>query len=127
MEHADDEVRRHREQDQHEQEPQHPSNVGGWWARHTLNPVKEFWIYTLARLALFLVTWVALTGGAAVITGEPYPVITLLLAFAISGVGSYYVLSGPRDALARKVEARASRASARYEEMRSREDIDDAG
>ncbi len=89
--------------------------------------MKEFWIYTLARLALFLVTWVALTGGAAALTGEPYPVITLLLAFAISGIGSYYVLSGPRDALARKVEARASRASARYEEMRSREDIDDAG
>ncbi|CAN5244621.1 hypothetical protein BH09ACT12_BH09ACT12_18970 [soil metagenome] len=82
-------------------------------------------MYTLARLALFLVTWVALTGGAALIFGEPYPVITLLLAFAISGVGSYFVLSGPRDALARRVEDRATRATAKYEEMRSREDVDD--
>ena len=89
--------------------------------------VKEFWIYTLARLALFLVTWAALTGAAALLVGEPYPVATLLLAFLISGVGSYYVLRGPRDALARKVEGRASRASARYEEMRSREDVDGEG
>ncbi len=87
--------------------------------------MKEFWIYTLARLALFVVTWVALTGAAAVVLGEPYPVVTLLLAFAISGIGSYFVLSGPREALARRVEDRASRATARYEEMRSREDVDE--
>jgi hypothetical protein len=37
------------------------------------------------------------------------------------------VLSGPREALARRVEDRASRASARFEEMRSREDADDEG
>ena len=87
--------------------------------------MKEFWVYTLARLALFLVTWVTVTALAALILGEPYPVVTLLLAFLISGVGSYFVLSGPRDALARKVEERASRATAKYEEMRSREDVED--
>lgn len=86
--------------------------------------MKEFWVYTLARLALFVVTWVALTGAAALVFGEPYPVATLLLSFVISGVGSYFVLSAPRDALARKVEDRASRATAKYEEMRSREDVD---
>ncbi|MGA8845930.1 MAG: DUF4229 domain-containing protein [Nocardioides sp.] len=89
--------------------------------------MKEFWVYTFARLALFVVTWVALTAAAALLTGEPYPVVTLLLAFLISGVGSYYVLSKPREALARKVEERASRASARYEERRSREDVQDEG
>ncbi len=87
--------------------------------------MKEFWVYTLARLALFAVTWVALTGLAALLFGGPYPVITLLLAFILSGIGSYFVLSGPRDALARKVEDRASRATAKYEEMRSREDVED--
>ena len=87
--------------------------------------MKEFWVYTLARVALFVVTWVALTGAAALIIGEPYPVVTLLLAFLISGIGSYFVLSKPREALARKVEERASRASARYEERRSREDVED--
>ncbi|WP_323792977.1 DUF4229 domain-containing protein [Nocardioides sp.] len=86
--------------------------------------MKEFWIYTLARLALFLVTWVVVTAVAALLFGSPYPVITLLLAFAISGVGSYFVLSAPREALARRVEERAGRATARYEEMRSREDDD---
>ncbi|MAS56319.1 MAG: hypothetical protein CMJ44_17175 [Pimelobacter sp.] len=124
LEDADEEIGRHREQDQHEQEPQHPSNVIPWWSRHTLNPVKEFWVYTLARLALFVVTWVAVTGIAALVTGEPYPVVTLLIAFLISGVGSYVVLRGPREALARKVEERASRASQRYERMRSSEDVD---
>lgn len=89
--------------------------------------MKEFWVYTFARLALFAVTWVALTGAAALVLGEPYPVVTLLLAFVISGIGSYFVLSGPREALARRVEDRASRASARFEEMRSREDADDEG
>ncbi|MBU1800829.1 DUF4229 domain-containing protein [Nocardioides sp.] len=86
--------------------------------------MKEFWVYTLARLALFVVTWVAVTGIAALVTGEPYPVVTLLIAFLISGVGSYVVLRGPREALARKVEERAGRASARYEQMRSSEDVD---
>ncbi|MDE0777538.1 MAG: DUF4229 domain-containing protein [Nocardioides sp.] len=86
--------------------------------------MKEFWVYTLARLALFVVTWVAVTGIAALVTGEPYPVVTLLIAFLISGVGSYVVLRGPREALARKVEERASRASQRYERMRSSEDVD---
>ena len=86
--------------------------------------MKEFWVYKLARLALFVVTWVAVTGIAALVTGEPYPVVTLLIAFLISGVGSYVVLRGPREALARKVEERAGRASARYEQMRSSEDVD---
>jgi len=87
--------------------------------------VKEFLVYTLARLALFVVTWVALTGAAALVFDDPYPVVTLLLAFVISGIGSYYVLRGPREALARQVEGRASRASSRFEEMRAREDVDD--
>lgn len=87
--------------------------------------MKEFWVYTLARLALFAVTWVAITGATALLLGEPYPVVTLLLAFAVSGIGSYFVLSGPREALARRVEQRASRASLRFEELRSREDVDE--
>ncbi len=87
--------------------------------------MKEFWIYTIARLALFLVTWVTLAAVSALLFSDPNAMITLLLAFVISGVGSYFVLSAPREALARRVEERAGRASARYEEMRSREDADD--
>ena len=86
--------------------------------------MKEFWIYTVARLALFLVTWVTLTALSALLFGNPNAVVTLLLAFLISGVGSYFVLSAPREALARRVEERAGRATARYEEMRSREDVE---
>ncbi|CAN5445224.1 hypothetical protein BH11ACT8_BH11ACT8_20530 [soil metagenome] len=87
-------------------------------------PVKEFWVYTLARIALLLVTWGALTGAWILITGKAAPGLTLVIAFVVTGIGSYYVLRGPREALARKVDARASRAVQRFEEGRSKEDVD---
>ncbi len=88
-------------------------------------PVKEFWIYTLARIALLLVTWAAITGAWILIAGKVAPGLTLLIAFVVTGIASYFVLRGPREALARRVEERASRAVDRYEEMRSKEDAED--
>lgn len=87
-------------------------------------PVKEFWTYNLARIALLLVTWGAVTGAWVLITGEAAMGLTLVIAFVLSGIGSYYVLRGPRDALARKIELRASRAVERFEESRAKEDVD---
>ena len=87
-------------------------------------PVKEFWVYTLARLGLLLVTWGALTGAWILVTGKASPGLTLLISFVVTGIGSYFVLRGPREALARKVEERATRAVGRFEENRSREDVD---
>ncbi|MGA8257063.1 MAG: DUF4229 domain-containing protein [Nocardioides sp.] len=86
--------------------------------------MKEFWIYTLARIVLFLVTWAAVTGAWLLIAGEAAPGITLIIAFVISGVGSYYVLRNQREALARRVQVRAEGATSRFEEQRSREDVD---
>lgn len=86
--------------------------------------MKEFWVYTLARLALFAVTWGALTGAWVLVSGRAAPVLTLVISFVVTGFASYYVLRGPREALARKVEARASRAVERFEENRSKEDAD---
>lgn len=86
--------------------------------------MKEFWLYTIARLVLFLLTWGAVTGAWLLISGEASPGVMFLIAFVVSGIGSYFVLRGPREALARKVELRAARATGRYEEMRSREDAD---
>jgi len=90
----------------------------------TLNSVKEFWIYTLARIALFLVTWGAVTGAWLLIAGEVSPGLTLIIAFIISGIGSYFVLGNQREALAQRVQVRAENASAKFEEQRTKEDID---
>ncbi len=88
-------------------------------------PVKEFWVYTLARIALLLVTWAALTGAWVLAFGKVAPGLTLLIAFVVTGIASYFVLRGPREALARRVEQRASRAVDRFEGMRSKEDVED--
>ena len=48
----------------------------------------------------------------------------VVIAFALSGVALYFLLNRQRDAFARKVEERAARASAAFEERRGREDQD---
>jgi hypothetical protein len=48
-----------------------------------------------------------------------------VIAFALSGVASYFVLDRSREALARRVQARADRASAALEARRAKEDVDD--
>ena len=87
--------------------------------------MKAFVIYTLLRLGLFLLTWGAVTGAWLLITDEAALGLTFLIALVLSGIGSYWVLAGPRQKLARHVEERASRATAAFEERRAREDAED--
>ena len=42
----------------------------------------------------------------------------------VSAIGSVYLLKGPRERFAAKIEERAKRASSKFEEMRSKEDVD---
>ena len=86
--------------------------------------MKELLVYTALRLLLLLASfaivaglWIAVTGGVSVFW-------CLVIAFVVSGIGSYYVLNPQREAFARRVEERASRASARFDEMKAREDRD---
>jgi uncharacterized membrane protein len=86
--------------------------------------VKEFLVYTALRVLLFigmvglvLGVWTLLDGDGRV--NMIWPVV---IAFALSGVASYFLLNRQRDAFARKVEERAARASAAFEERRARED-----
>jgi hypothetical protein len=91
----------------------------------TLEPVKEFWTYTLLRIALFL-------GSAGIVYGiwamvaDTVPSLPLVavIGFVVSGVGSYFLLNHQREAFARRVDERARRASARIDELRSKEDAD---
>ena len=50
--------------------------------------------------------------------------VCVILAFVISGIGSYFLLERQRAAFAQRVEARAERATAAFEEMRAKEDVD---
>lgn len=87
--------------------------------------MKEFAVYTGLRLGLFVSTFVVVAGIWGLASDSDVELIwPLLIAMVVSAVASAYLLKGPRERLAAKVEARAARASAKFEEIRSKEDVD---
>jgi hypothetical protein len=89
--------------------------------------VKEFVSYTLLRILLFVATYAVLGGAWILIADDPGvggEFALLVAAALISSVLSLRLLSGQRNRFAAKVEARATRATARFEEARAREDGD---
>ena len=87
--------------------------------------VKEFVIYTAMRIGLFVTSLVVVAGVWGLLSGGEVPVLwAVVIAFALSGIASYYLLNRQRDAFARRVEERAGRVSRRYDEMKAREDAD---
>ncbi|WP_183095658.1 DUF4229 domain-containing protein [Nocardioides stalactiti] len=86
--------------------------------------MKEFWIYTLMRLGLFVGSF-ALIFGVWFLVTEDVPLFwVILIAFVVSGVASYVLLERQRAAFASKVQGRAELATQRFEEQRSKEDSD---
>jgi hypothetical protein len=91
--------------------------------------VKAFLVYTMLRLALFVATYAVIITVVVAVSGDRSPAaetafLSLIAAAVISSVLSLKVLAGPRERLARSVEERAGRARERFEEIRSREDVD---
>lgn len=86
--------------------------------------MKEFWTYTLLRIALFVGTTAVVWGVYALIADTINLLVVVLVAAVISSVLSWKLLAGPRNRFAASVEARASRASARFEDIKAREDTD---
>jgi hypothetical protein len=86
--------------------------------------VKEFWIYTALRLGLFAATAAIVFGIWLAIAGSANVMWVLIIALVVSGIASYVLLGRQRSALARHVDARARRASLKFEEMRAKEDVD---
>ena len=86
--------------------------------------VKEFWIYTGLRLALFAATAAVVFGIWLAVEGSANLMWVLIIALVVSGIASYLLLGRQRAALARHVDARARRASSKFEEMRAKEDVD---
>jgi uncharacterized membrane protein YfcA len=87
--------------------------------------VKEFVIYTGLRLVLFAATFGVVIGAWLLATGQANVLVALVLAFVVSGIGSYFLLNRQREALAQRVETRAARATAAFEEMKAREDVEE--
>jgi hypothetical protein len=86
--------------------------------------MKEFAVYTLARIGLFVASLAIVLGVWALVAGSVNALLAVLLAAVISAVASYYLLQGPRARFASRVDSRASRIAAKFEEARSKEDRD---
>ncbi len=88
--------------------------------------MKEFAIYTGLRIMLFVASLLTVMLIWSLVTGSrELPVLwPVVIAFALSGVLSYFLLNRQRDAFARRVEERASRAASAFEERKTREDRD---
>lgn len=88
--------------------------------------VKEFVVYTALRILLFLAS-LAVVIGVWMLLADRVPLTwAVVVAFVVSGLGSYFLLNRQRTAFARRVEERAERATAKFEEMKAREDSDDS-
>lgn len=87
--------------------------------------MKAFVIYTVLRLLLFVACY-ALLGGlwALFLDTDGLLVVPFLAAVIVSSLLSLKLLAPQRERFAAVVEARAQRASQRFEERKAREDSD---
>ena len=87
--------------------------------------MKEFVVYTLLRIVLFLASLGVVIGVMALLfDGRFHLFWAVVLAFLVSGIASYFILERQREAFARRVESRAAKAAAAFEERKAREDSD---
>ena len=86
--------------------------------------MKEFVVYTALRIGLFLTSLLVVIGVWLLIADEVPVLWAVVIAFVLSGVASYFLLNRQREAFARRVERRAERMQERFEQMKSKEDVD---
>ncbi len=88
--------------------------------------MKEFAVYSVLRIGLFIACFGIFIGLWAMISGadEVNWILPFIAAFIVSGGLSYKLLQGPRSKFAMRVQERAKRASAKMEEIRAKEDAD---
>jgi hypothetical protein len=126
VDHPDQQVDGDGDDGKHQEEFQHLARVALRPAGNVgrrLVPMKEFAIYTALRLVVFAAVLVMVLGAWVRLFGrDESPLWPLVIAFALSGLISYLVLNRPRAALARRVQERADRTAAKFDEMRSSED-----
>jgi uncharacterized membrane protein (DUF4010 family) len=87
--------------------------------------VKAFAIYTVLRLGLFVVTYAVIAGIWTLAFGSKgVLLVPFLAALIVSSVLSLKLLAPQRDRFAASVEARARRATQKFDELKAREDTD---
>lgn len=87
--------------------------------------MKDFWTYTGLRVGLFVAAAAITWGIYALVADDTINLlVVLLVAAVVSSLLSWKLLAGPRSRLAASVDARATRAATKFEEMRSKEDAD---
>lgn len=80
--------------------------------------MKEFLVYTLMRLSLLGSSFLLVLGLWGLLADEIPIFGVLLVALVISAVASYFLLQGPRNRLAAKLEERtAARMRPRVDEV----------
>ncbi len=88
--------------------------------------MKEFAIYTVMRLVLFVATYAVLGGAWVAVYGKGGVLLApFLAAIIVSSMVSLKLLAPQRERFAAVVDARATRASQRFEDLKSREDSSD--
>ena len=86
--------------------------------------MREFVVYTALRLLMFAATFGVIVGVWLLVSEKANILVAVVIAFIVSGIGSYFLLNGQREALAKRVEVRAERASKAFEERKAKEDVD---
>ncbi len=88
--------------------------------------MKAFWTYTLARIAIFAVTYgiVWLIASTFMESTPVENLFVLLIALVASSIASVFALSSLRANLASNIQERATRMTERIEESRRAEDVD---
>lgn len=87
--------------------------------------MKAFLIYTALRLLLFVATYAVLAGIWVMAFGrDGMLLLPFLAAMIVSSLLSLRFLAPQREQFAAAIDARARRASRRFEDLKSREDAD---
>ena len=84
--------------------------------------MREFVVYTGLRLLMFAATFGIVVGVWLAVADKANIPVAVVVAFVVSGLGSYFLLNRQREAFARRVEARAAKATKAFEEMKAKED-----
>ena len=66
--------------------------------------MKEFLVYTGLRIALFAATLGVVLGIWLLVAGTADVFFSVIIAFVVSGIGSYVLLNGPRERFAQRVD-----------------------
>ena len=87
--------------------------------------MKAFWLYTLARLGVLVVTYLAVWALASIWFDPAFVnLLVLLVALVLSSLISFFALARLRNDVAVHISDRAERLTQRIEESRRAEDVD---